>query len=134
MFHRARKIVPPPLAGAPAARREKTYSAASGYVYHYSYSGHRPAVREGEPGTEYVFETSSDRRNIFPVCVFLFEAAAARWNSAHARELSATERYAVAKMALFQAFDERLDPRQMKEEVRVRAVDLDAILEMLGID
>jgi hypothetical protein len=56
------------------------------------------------------------------------------WAQAHGRELSATERYAVAKMALFQAFDERAKPAQMTQPVYVRESDLDAILERLGID
>ncbi len=134
MFRWPRKPTTTTLTGAPTVRREKSYSAASGYVYHYFYAGHRPAVRDGEDGTEYVFDTSTDRRTAFLVSVFLSESAAAGWSSAHERELSAAERYAIAKMALFQAFDERRDPGQMKEEVHVRAADLEAIMETLGLD
>ena len=57
----------------------------------------------------------------------------AEWGQAHTRELSATERYAVAKMALFQAFDERSAPEQMKEPVRLRPADVDGIIESLGL-
>ena len=57
-----------------------------------------------------------------------------QWEQSHARELSATERYAVAKMALFQAFDERATPELMKQEVRVRAADVTAILDTLGLE
>jgi len=49
------------------------------------------------------------------------------------RELSPTERYAIAKIALFQAFDERPLPAQMKDEVRVRQADVDAIVETLDL-
>ena len=56
------------------------------------------------------------------------------WQGAHQRELSSTERYAIAKMALFQAFDEREHPSQMKHEVQVRPADVDAILASLDID
>ena len=64
----------------------------------------------------------------------LVSAAALRaWEESHARELSSTERYAVAKMALFQAFDERPAPAQMKDEVRVRNADVDAIIETLDL-
>ena len=44
-----------------------------------------------------------------------------------------TERYAVAKMALFQAFDERTEPALMKDPVHVRAADVEAIVETLGL-
>ena len=55
------------------------------------------------------------------------------WQTTHARELSSTERYAIAKIALFQAFDERPLPAQMKDEVRVRHADVDGIVDTLGL-
>ncbi len=115
-----RKGQPPPLAGAPAVRRLKTYSAASGYVYQYFYEGHR--------GTEYVFQVSADRRTYSSVAVLVSDAAL----EASPRELNSTERYAVAKMALFQAFDERAGPDQMRQPIRVRPEDLAAIAGQLG--
>ncbi len=124
---------PPPLAGAPRVRRLKTYSAESGYVYQYHYQGRRPAVREHLPGIEYVFEVSADRRNYRPVSVFLGDHALAGWQSRH-RALIDTERYAVAKMALFQAFDERENPSLLRHEIRVRDADVDLLLERLNID
>jgi len=36
-------------------------------------------------------------------------------------------------MALFQAFDERPTPDLMKQEVRVRAADVEAIIDGLGL-
>ena len=56
------------------------------------------------------------------------------WEQSHSRPLSETERYAVVKMALFQAFDERPTPSQMRAEVQVRPADIDPLLETLGID
>jgi len=50
-----------PLTGAPAVRRQKTYSAESGYVYQYYYEGQRPASRDGSSGIEFVFNVSADR-------------------------------------------------------------------------
>ena len=122
------------LTGAPAVRRQKTYSAQSGYVYQYFYEGQRPAVFEKEQGREYVFDVTADRRAPFPASVFVGEAAVETWESEHRRSLSATERYAIAKLALFQAFDERPDPARMKDPVRVRSADIEAILETLGIE
>lgn len=111
-----------PLTGAPAVRRMKTYSAQSGYVYQYFYEGRR--------GVAYVFSISSDRKHWSPVEVTLDEGAIAAWEQAHGRQLSSTERYAVAKMALFEAFDERT-PEAMGGEVRASAVE--AIIDGLGL-
>jgi hypothetical protein len=122
-----------PLTGAPPVRRLKTYSAQSGYAYQYDYEGQRPFRSAGESGTEFVFRISADRKTWRPSRVLLGDGAVTAWESAHARELSATERYAIAKMALFQAFDERPAPDRMQEEVRVRAADVDAIIETLGL-
>ena len=123
---------PAPLAGAPAVRRQKTYSAQSGYVYQYFYEGHRPS--SSERGTEYVFDVSSDRKTSSPVSVIIGDAALASWQNESGRTLSATEQYAIAKMALFQAFDERESPDAMREAVHVAPADVQAILAALHID
>ena len=115
-------------------RRQKTYSAQSGYVYQYFYEGQRPVVRDRQTGTEFVFDVSAVRRDPFPASVFLSETAVASWQQRHGRGLTSTERYAIAKMALFQAFDERRTPSEMREEVHLRAADVEGILETLGID
>jgi hypothetical protein len=123
-----------PLTGAPAVRRQKTYSAQSGYVYQYFYEGNRPYRRDTEEGTEFVFDVSADRKTSAPVSVFVSAEAVRSWEERHGRGLVATERYATAKMALFQAFDERANPGLMKQDIRVRAADMEAILAGLGID
>jgi hypothetical protein len=129
-----RKREPIPLTGAPAAPRRKTYSAQSGYVYNYTFQGRRPVTRAGDSGDEYVFEVAPDAKTLFPVSVFVAGEAVSQWEAAHRRELTSTERYAIAKMALFQAFDERSNPGEMREEICVRPADVEAILETLGID
>ncbi len=121
---------PPPLTGAPAVRREKTYSAESGYVYSYFYRGHRPC----QGGAEHVFEVSANRRTFVPVSVLLSEAAVAPWQTAHGRELTGTEHYAIAKLSLLAAFDQRQDPSSMQQAVHVTPADVASILETLGID
>jgi len=110
----------------------KTYSAQSGYVYQYYFEGHRPQTT-GESGVEYVFRISPDRKTWHATGVLVSDHAVAEWEAAHDRALSSTERYAVAKLALFQAFDERDAPARMKEDVCVRRADLDAIIETLGL-
>jgi hypothetical protein len=122
-----------PLTGAPAVRRQKTHSAESGYVYQYFYEGQRAASRDGAAGTQYVFNVSADRKSSLPVSVFVSESALAEWQREHARPLSSTERYAVAKLALFQAFDQREAPAAMSEEVRVLAADVASFLATLDI-
>jgi hypothetical protein len=122
-----------PLAGAPSVRRMKTYSAQSGYVYQYFYEGHRAFDAGGERGVEFVFQISADRKAWSDLSVLVSESAIESWERANARELSASERYAIAKIALFQAFDERPGPAQMREHVRVRSADIDGIVETLGL-
>jgi hypothetical protein len=122
-----------PLTGAPPVRRLKTYSAQSGYVYQYCYEGQRTFQQSGERGTEFVFSLSADRKTWRPCRVMLPDKAASSWEVAHERELSATERYAIAKMALFQAFDDRETPALMKADILVRNADVEGIVETLGL-
>jgi hypothetical protein len=118
-----------PLSGAPVVRRLKSYSGQSGYVYQYSYEGKRAI----DGGIEFVFQVSADRKISHPVSVLMEDVALRAWEQAHARTLSSNERYGIAKMALFQAFDERTDPARMKEDVRVRASDVDSLAATLGL-
>jgi hypothetical protein len=119
------------LEGTPATPRLKTYTAESGYVYHYFYQGHR-AVRSPKPATEHVFQVSTDRRAYAPVSVLLGAAAVAAFEEAHARPLNPTERYAVVKLALFQAFDGHPGPAALRGPVSIGAADVERIAETLG--
>jgi len=123
---------PVPLTGAPTVRRLKTYSAQSGYVYQYFYEGQRPWQEGKELGTEFVFTVSADRKTTHELSVIVPLSALVEWEQAHERVLTANERYAVSKMALFQAFDDRA-PELMKEAVRVRAADAGGILDGLEL-
>jgi hypothetical protein len=127
------KKKPQPLTGTPTVRRAKIYSSQSGYVYEYYYEGHRDFRSGGEHGTEFVFSLSSDRKNWRSTSVLVSDEAVGAWESSHARRLSSTERYAIAKIALFQAFDERPEPALMQDEVRVRNADVEGIIETLGL-
>jgi hypothetical protein len=123
----------PALTGAPAVRRQKTYSAQSGYVYQYFYQGMRPISHEGSPATEYVFEVTADRRTAFPLSVILPESAVDPWQREHGRVLTSAERYGLAKMALFQAFDDRPSPEKFSSAVEVRPADVVDITETLDL-
>jgi hypothetical protein len=121
-----------PLSGAPAVRRQKTYSAQSGYVYQYFYEGQRRM--SSQQGTEYVFNVSHDRKTSAQISVVINDEAMHSWQQESGRTLSATEKYAIAKMALFQAFDERETPEAAAADVQVRPADVRTILASLNID
>ena len=96
-----------PLKGKPPIRREKAYSADTGYVYQYFYEGYRESGTGEEAGNEYVFTVSSDRASSFTITLSLSHRTLETWQQNHERDLNATEQYALVKMALFQIFDER---------------------------
>lgn len=98
-----------PLKGAPVRARKKTYSAETGYVYEYVYKGFRILAS----GAEFVFQAT---RSAIPVtfAILLRNEALHECETCIGRELSAAERYAIAKMALFAAFDEAADPAQLE--------------------
>ena len=129
-----RKSQPLPLRGAPAIRRQKTYSAQTGYVYQYFYEGYRPGEHRDAPGNQHVFQVSSDRKSSFSLGVFLPAAVVESWQKGHGRELTTTEQYAAVKMALFEAFDERADLGASSGAIEVGAVALERHLATLEID
>ena len=126
-----------PMARPDAVRRIKTYSAVDGYVYqYYFYEGNR-AQRSGSPGGEFTYIISADRQANFPFKIFVKQAALEAWATENGRPLTSSEEYAVAKMRLFQAFDEGLvkaaTTGQQPGEVYVDEVNLEDLLGQLGI-
>ena len=59
-------------------RRMKTYTGEQGYVYQYYFVGKRPASGE-VPGTEYIFDVTSDRKTTYAVSVILPEKLLGDW-------------------------------------------------------
>ena len=118
-----------PLLSAPSGPRVKTYSAASGYVYQYAFVGQRMRERE----VEYVFEVSFDRSTRHRISVWVTAAALAPWTSANGRELTSSERYAVAKIALRNAFDERATPEAIHDRIAPGPDEVISILEELDV-
>lgn len=113
-------------------RRLKTYTGSQGYVYQYYFVGKRPG-RLQEEGLEYVFDVTSDRKTIFPVAIFLSNAAVAAWNQSHGRRLSDSEQYAAVKMRLFRAFDEIEDVASQACTLPVDVGFLTQALAELGV-
>jgi hypothetical protein len=130
VFGRWFRKKPVPLTGSPPIRRVKTYTGETGYVYQYTYSGQRPSRQPA--GTEFVFSVTTGREEARPLPVVVEEAAIKEWSAAHARSLSASERYALAKLALFAAFDQRPSPADLHAApIRVRAADVEAFMQHL---
>jgi hypothetical protein len=89
-----------------AAHRVKSYSSATGYVYQYYFYEVERIQRGSTLGTEYVYMVSANRQHAFPVRIFILEDALKKWSAHTGQQLTGTEQYAIAKMRLFQAFDE----------------------------
>ena len=112
-----------------AAHRVKSYSAATGYVYQYYFYEVEKAKRGRDEGTEYVYMASVDRKHVFPVKIFVSKDALERWSARTGRGFTGTEEYAVAKMRLFQAFDE---VESLAEKVPPLAVDESNLVALLS--
>ena len=120
-----------------AVRRIKSYSAANGYVYqYYFYDLNRVSVG-GQAAGEFVYAISADRGTSFGLRILVMQGALDAWAAANGRSLTASEEYAVAKMRLFQAFDEGVVPLTAEAAREVRLVvndsNLEELLKMLNI-
>jgi hypothetical protein len=105
------------------------------YQY-YFYELNRVSVN-GEAAGEFVYAVSADRGTSFGLRIFVMQAALEVWARANGRSLTSSEEYAVAKMRLFQAFDEGNVPLTAETAREVRLVvdesNLEALLKMLNI-
>jgi hypothetical protein len=120
-----------------AVRRVKSYSASNGYVYQYCFSEVNRITHEGGPAGEFIYAISADCKTTFPLRIIVVRAALEAWAQANGRALTSSEEYAVAKMRLFQAFDEGEVPVKTAgaEELRLLVDDsrLEDLLRMLNI-
>ena len=107
---------PEPLRGRPPIRREKLYSADSGYVYQYIFEGYRSSSREEVEGHDYIFNCSSDRIENFLLTIFAPRQSFFCWEQEAGRELTEVEHYAVIKMRLFEIFDEHPHIKENMDE------------------
>jgi len=112
----------------------KTYTGGQGYVYQYYFVGKRPAVDPGTPGTEYIFDVTSDRKVTYAVSVLVETAALKAWADAHGRTPTEAEEYGAAKMRLFRAFDEVEDMMSSGRELRVGLSELEEAFTALGVE
>ena len=121
------------MARPEAARRVKSYSAATGYVYQYYFYEVQKRRRAGTAGSEYVYMVSVDRKKVFPLRIFVERDGLEKWGRAAGCELTGTEEYAVAKMRLFEALDEVPDLASGQPELVVDGSNIEALLSRLDI-
>jgi hypothetical protein len=133
----ARQQNNPGMTRPDAVRRVKSYSAATGYVFQYYFFEMNRLQHGVTAGTEYVYMVSAGGQPTHPLKILVEREAAEEWGRRAGRELTGTEEYAVAKMRLFQALDEKTElatePGERWPELRVDRTNLDALLEVLGI-
>jgi len=116
-----------------AVRRIKSYSAATGYVYQYYFYEGDKSHRGASEGTQYVYMVSADRKHVFPVRIFVDKDSMKEWTQRTGRQLTGTEEYAVAKMRLFQAFDEVEGLAEKVPDLLVDSSNLDGLLSQLDL-
>jgi hypothetical protein len=123
----------PNMARPEVVRRVKSHSAESGYVYQYYFFEVQKSHRGKSSGTEYVYMVSTDRKTVFPVRIFVRSDAAEAWAARTGRALTGTEEYAVAKMRLFQVFDESEQMGPGAHDYFVDQSNLDRLLALLDL-
>src|SRR5882724_2879613 len=121
------------MARPEVAHRIKSYSAATGFVYQYQFLEVQKARRGFSLGTEYVYVVSVDRKGNFPLTVFVKQSAVDKWAKREGRKLSGTEEYAIAKIRLFQAFDEVEDLAVTKPDLLVDDSNIEELLKQLDL-
>jgi hypothetical protein len=127
----------PPMARPSEVRRVKSYSASNGYVYQYCFYEVNRISEPGGPAGEFIYAISTDRKTSYGVRIVVHRAALEAWAKANGRPLTISEEYAVAKMRLFQAFDENELPATTDAGSAISLVvdesNLEALLQQLNI-
>jgi len=114
-------------------RRVKSYSSATGYTFQYQFHEVAHAQRGDAAGNEYIYYVSADRKTMFPIRILVRADAMNSHGQKLGRKLTGTEEYAVAKMRLFQAFDEEEDFAKRRPELVVDSSNLEALLAQLDL-
>ena len=122
-----------PMSRPDAVRRVKSYSAATGYVYQYYFYEVEKTGKGASSATEYGYMVSVDRQHVFPVRILVMQEALREWFAQTGQQLTGTEEYAVAKMRLFQAFDEIEELNAKTPRLLVDNSNLEALLLQLDL-
>jgi hypothetical protein len=121
-----------PLTATRSTGRPRTYSADSGYVYEYWFAGFRRVRRSGDVFVEYVFEVSGGRTARSALSILLPERRLREWVERD-RDLTASERYGIAKLTLKRALDRFPDPRSLTSEVVPERGEVREIADILDL-
>jgi len=109
--------------------RWKSYAASSGYNYQYQFASHQ-VIADAD---EYRFDVKEGRSRTFEIAIVIPKESVAAWEALEERNLESTWRYAVAKMALFRAFDDAAIPEKISATVIVSIESVREILKLLDI-
>lgn len=112
--------------------RPRSYTADSGCVYHYTFAGFRRIARNGEPYVEYVFNVAVDDQQPSSIAVLLAERRLREWTGKQ-RDLSASERYGMAKVCLKRALDRFSDRESVEDKVVPGRAEIAEVAETLGL-
>jgi hypothetical protein len=82
----------------------------------------RGSRETGNKEIEFVFSVSRDRKTWQFVSIVLSEAALRDWETASERPILPPERYAVAKLALFEYFDEQPGSSSSRVDITPSAI------------
>jgi hypothetical protein len=123
----------PDYGGAPRLHRQKTYSAESGYVYQYGLTSFRQHRRSGDEVYEYSFIVSSGRVPDAPISVILRRSVLRQWEAQRGRDLTASERYAIAKITLKRHLDTTEKPGDVQTNVSPDLEEVDSISDFLEL-
>jgi len=125
------------MARPEAVRRVKSYSASNGYVYQYCFFEVNRVADASGPAGEFIYAISADRKTTFPIRILVRQSALEAWAQLNGRPLTSSEEYAVAKMRLFQAFDEGAVPLATRSSPDLRLLvdesNLEDLLRLLHI-
>lgn len=127
-FSTGKKAENPASQGVRAARRVKRYASENGHTYRYWYKGWQT---KDANTAEHLFECRRDDAPAITLSVRLLQANLAACSQAIGRDLLASERYAIVKLALFAALEEitELPPQ---EPITPSATQMAGFLRQLG--
>lgn len=127
-FSSRKKAESPVFRGTPAVRRVKRYASDDGHTYRYSYKGWQ--LKDANMA-EHFFECRRDDAPAVTLSVRLQQADLDGCVEAIGRDLLATERYAIVKLALFAALDARTELRD-GESITPDSAQMTGFLRQLG--
>jgi hypothetical protein len=113
--------------------RQKTYSAESGYVYQYALSDFRQRRELREFVNEYTFTVTSGGTRTAAVTVALRSSVLDAWEMSRGRDLTASERFGIAKIALKRAFDDASSPVALGNVIAPERAEVEEISRYLDL-